>query len=112
MQQGFMAEKSLGYAQAAAGAIDASTLISSLTFGSAAAAGIPPGTVLLLITPAAQAIRWRDDGTAPTTAVGYPLAVGSELRYTGNNLAALRVIAQTAGAVLNVVAYAANANPL
>lgn len=105
MQAGYVADKSLGYAQTAAGAIDASTLVSSLTFGSAGAAGIPAGTQLLLIQPAAQAIRWRDDGTAPTVAVGYPLAVGAELRYTGSNLANLRVIAQTAGAILNVVAY-------
>ena len=106
MQQGYMAENPLGYAQS--GAVDSSTLISSLTFGSAAGAGIPAGTALLLITPQTQAIRWRDDGTAPSATVGYPLAVGAELRYTGNGLAALRVISQTAGAVVNCVAYAAS----
>lgn len=100
--QNQVADKPLGYAQAAAGAVDSSTLVSTLSFNGVA--GIPLGTQLLLITPEAQAIRWRDDGTAPTATVGYPLAAGSELRYTGNP-ANLRVISQTAGAILNVVAY-------
>lgn len=94
----------LGYAQSVA--VDASTLISSLIFGAAAAAGIPNGTLLLIIQPQVQAIRWRDDGVAPTATVGYPLAVGGELRYTGNGRNQLRVISQTAGAIVNVVAYA------
>ena len=64
MDSNFLAERALGYAQS--GAVDASTLISSLTFGSAAGAGIPNGTSLLLINPQTQAIRWRDDGVAPT----------------------------------------------
>lgn len=107
MQAGYMADKSLGYAQSAA--VDASTLISSLTFGSNAGAGIPTGTTTLLIQPQTQAIRWRDDGIAPTATIGYPLAVGAELRYTGQNLAALRVISQTAGAIINVVAFGTGA---
>jgi hypothetical protein len=106
-QSGYWADKPRGYAQAAAGAIDAATFISSLTFtppGENAQAGIPKGTQLLLISPGAQAIRWRDDGIAPTSTVGYPLAAGAELRYTGA-IASLQVISQVAGAVLNVVAY-------
>ncbi len=105
-QSAYWADKPLGYAQSAA--VDASTLISALTFSTpgiaSPAAGIPPGTQLILIQPQTQAIRWRDDGVAPTAAVGYPLAVGAELRYTGAH-AALRVISQTAGAIVNVVAY-------
>jgi len=103
MQTAFLAETTLGYAQSAA--VDASTLISSLTFQGQAVAGIPAGTVLLLLMPQTQAIRWRDDGTAPSATVGYPLAVGTELRYTGTNMGALRVISQVAGAIVNVIAY-------
>lgn len=106
MQNNFVAERPLGYAQSAA--VDASTLISSLTFtppGGAAAAGIPVGTLLLLIQPQTQAIRWRDDGGVPTATVGYPLAVGAELRYTGSGIPSLRVISQVAGAIVNVLAY-------
>lgn len=98
--QSTVADKDLGYVQAAAGAINASTLVSSLFPGGV----IPPGTELLLITPEAQSIRWRSDGTAPTATVGYPLAVGAELRYTMAQFPALRVISQTAGAILNVYA--------
>lgn len=103
MQAGYVADKSLGYAQS--GVVDASTLINSLTFGTGATAGIPSGTHTILITPQAQAIRWRDDGGVPTAAVGYPVAVGAELRYTGSNLANLRVIGQAASAIVNCVAY-------
>lgn len=103
MQAGYVADKPLGYAQSAA--VDASTLISSLVFGTGAVAGIPNGTQILLITPQAQAIRWRDDGGVPTAAVGYPLAVGAELRYTATGLTQLRVISQVAGAIVNCVAY-------
>ena len=102
MQANFMAETALGYAQS--GAVDASTLISSLTFG-ALPAGIPSATALILITPQTQAVRWRDDGIAPTATVGYPIPVGAELRYTGKALANLRVISQVAGAIVNCVAY-------
>lgn len=99
--------KCLGYAQS--GAVDASTLISSLTFATPgkipAAAGIPAGTQLLIIQPQTQAARWRDDSTAPTAAVGYPLAVGAELRYDANGFASLAFISQVAGCILNVLAY-------
>ena len=103
MQAGFIAERALGYAQS--GAVDASTLISSLTFGSNPV-GIPNGTALIIISPQTQAIRWRDDGTAPSATVGYPLPVGAELRYTAREFANLRVISQVAGAIVNCVAYA------
>lgn len=103
--QSTVADRDLGYAQFAAGGIDASTLVSTATFGSAAAAGIPQSTELIIMTPAVQAIRWRSDGIAPTAAVGYPLAVGAEVRLTISQFAQLRVIAQVAGAILNVYAF-------
>lgn len=96
------ADLDLGYAQFTC---DTSTLVSSATFGNAAAAGIPPGTKLLLIQPQTQAIRVRSDGIAPTAAIGYPVAVGTEMRFTAGQFASLRVISQTAGAVVNVWAF-------
>ena len=48
-----------------------------------------------------QAVRWRDDGVAPTATVGYPLAVGAELKYDGD-LRRLRFIEQVATATINV----------
>lgn len=102
MQVGYVAESALGYFQSAAAGFDAATLLTSIT---GLTAGITKGAVLLLIVPEAQAVRWRDDGTAPTTAIGQPLAVGAELRYTAHNLANLRFISQSAGALLNVTVY-------
>lgn len=98
--QSAVADKDLGYVQIAAGGADAAVLVSSVFPGGV----IPLGTEVLLITPEAQAIRWRSDGTAPTATVGYPLAVGAELRYTIAQLPQLRIIAQTAGAIVNIYA--------
>lgn len=98
MQAAYVMDRSLGYVQSSA--VDAATTIASLFPGGV----IPSGTQLLLVQPQTQAIRWRDDGTAPTASIGYPLAVGAELRYTGQT-AKLQVISQTAGAIVNVVAY-------
>jgi hypothetical protein len=83
-----------GYQQFAAGSL---ATAQPLTF--------PAGCSVALIIPEAQAVRWRDDGTDPTAAVGQPLAVGAELRYDSCSISAFRVIAQTAGAILNVVYY-------
>lgn len=94
MVPGFVAEKALGYQQIAAGGLAGSTALI-----------IPAGTQLIKITVEAQAVRWRDDGTAPTAAIGYPLPVGQELIYTAAAMPQLRFIQQTAGAVLNAVYY-------
>lgn len=66
---------------------------------------IPNGTRFAIIQCEAQAVRWRDDGTAPTATVGYPLSTGQELTYTAQNMAALRFIEQTASAKLNIVYF-------
>jgi len=73
----------------------------------AAATGltVPEGATIALIVPEAQAVRWRDDGAAPTASAGQPLAAGAELYYDVN-LGAIAFIEQTAGAKLNVTYYA------
>lgn len=98
--QSFLADKDLGYVQATAGTVDAQVLVSSFFPGGL----IPFGTETLLLLPEAQAIRWRSDGTNPTATVGYPLAVGAELRYTMAQIPKLRIIAQAAGAIVNIYA--------
>ena len=97
MNSNFVAKKALGHAQLTS--IDASTLLSSVT------GGIPVGTTIALITPQSQAVRWRDDGTAPTATVGYPLAISSELVYTSQSMGNLRFISQVAGAAINIAFY-------
>ena len=92
-----MSYKALGYTQVTG--LSASTGLS-----------IPAGTTLILVTPETQAVRWRDDGTAPTGSVGYPLPVGAELRYIAEQMAALRFIEQLPSAKLNVVFYSGKAS--
>lgn len=59
---------------------------------------------LAVITAEAQAVRYRDDGTAPTASVGMPMAVGVTLEYQGT-LSKIQFIEQTVGAKLNVSYY-------
>lgn len=99
MQTTFTGERSLGHFQSAA--VDAATTLVSIVGAPIAAKGI----VLAIVQPQTQAVRWRDDGVAPTAAIGYPLAVGAELRYTGVNIQNLQFISQAAGAILNIVVY-------
>lgn len=60
---------------------------------------------IAIITPEAQAVRWRDDGVAPTATVGMPLAVGVTLQYDGD-ITKIKFIDQVAGAKLNITYYA------
>lgn len=66
--------------------------------------GISSTPTVAFITPETQAVRWRDDGVAPTAAVGMPLAVGATLVYDGD-LTKIRFIQQAATATLNVSYY-------
>lgn len=99
MQAGFQAYKALGYQQAAAGTFDTAKTLAT------AGITIPPGAALVYIKCEAQAVRMRDDGTAPTTTVGYPLAVGTDFVYTAAQLPQLQIISQVIGAVLNFWFY-------
>lgn len=67
---------------------------------------IPPGTALALVTNSTAPVRFRDDGTDPTSSVGYPMAIGEE-RIIAGPTDALKFIQQSAGAVLDVLYYGA-----
>lgn len=75
------------------------------SLSSATALTVPAGTAVVVMKPAAQAVRFRDDGTNPTGSVGYPLAVGSEFVYEGGSPGAIRVIESAASATLDVLYY-------
>ena len=60
---------------------------------------------LALITAESQAVRWRDDNTAPTASVGMPIYVGASLSYDGD-LNRIRFIQEAASAKLNISYYA------
>jgi len=57
-----------------------------------------------LIQATDQNVRWRDDGTDPTAAIGMQLAAGNDFWYTGD-LSAITFIEETASAKLNVSYY-------
>ena len=74
------------------------------SLAAAAALTVPTGARLAVIVAETQAVRWRDDGTDPTSSVGMPLATGVQFTYPGD-LAAIKFIEQTASAKLNVSYY-------
>lgn len=71
----------------------------SLTSG-----GIPRGATLAVISTEGAAIRYRDDGQAPTTSVGMPLAVGQAFTYQ-STLSKLMLIQQASSAVVDIAFY-------
>ena len=91
---------SLGYQQ-----ITSLSSAQSLTVPTRDKLGNYQMATIALITPETQGVRWRDDGTAPTSTVGMPLAAGVTLQYDGD-LSKIQFIEQTAGAKLNISYYA------
>ena len=74
------------------------------SLSSAAGLTVPANTKCALIQAESQSIRWRDDGTNPTTSVGMVLSAGESLFFTGS-LSAFKAIETTASAKLNVSYY-------
>lgn len=67
---------------------------------------VPSGATRAFIVVEGRAVRWRDDGTDPTPAIGMFLGVGEELDYNFvTTLTAIKFIEETAGAVLNISYY-------
>lgn len=90
----------LGYQQ-----ITSLSSAASLTVPQTDLNGLACKPSLAIITAETQAVRWRDDDTAPTASVGMPLAAGATLQYDGD-LTKIRFIEQTASAKLNISYYA------
>ena len=86
--------KSLGYQQ-----------VTSLS--SAASLTVPAGAGLALLQVTGQNVRWRDDGTDPTTTVGMVLTSGGDPFPYSGDLSKIKFIEVTASAVLNVTYFAA-----
>ena len=64
-----------------------------------------PNPSLVVIKAEAQAVRYRDDGTAPTASVGMPVAVADAPIYYEGSIPSLQFIAQTAGGVVDLLYY-------
>lgn len=93
-----LGNKPLAYAQLS---------VTSATSLAAASGGVatPAGTTRVQLSVEGNGIRYRDDGTNPTSSVGMPVAAGGSVDYDGD-LSALRVVSQTGTATVNVVYYA------
>lgn len=66
----------------------------------------PAAANYALLLPETNGIRWRDDGTDPTAAIGMPISAGQSFVYDGD-VSKLRVISQTGTATLNIAYFAA-----
>lgn len=66
---------------------------------------VPARCTKALITVEGQPVRWRDDGTAPTAAVGQPIAAGGVLEYEGIPSAVRVIRSGAADATLDVAYY-------
>ena len=64
----------------------------------------PTGATIAEICVEGQAIRYRDDGTAPTASVGIPVPASSCFQYAVG-LSGIQFIGQTSGATLDVSYY-------
>lgn len=100
--------ESRGYFPISATSSTAIALSASITAASAASATRPIPNYALIIAET-QAIRWRDDGTAPTAAIsgGMPLAVGTPMEYDGE-INKFQFISQAGTATVNVTLYNAS----
>lgn len=96
MQAGYKNPVDLGYYQVTSGLNTAKTLATII------GAAIPAGTQFVLIQPEVKAVRVRSDGTAPTAAIGYPLAIGQEMTFDASQIPELKIIEQAASATLNI----------
>lgn len=67
-------------------------------------ANIPAKSQFAVIQCESKDVRWRDDGTDPTTTVGMVLTAGSTLIYTAN-FSNIKFIEVASGAKLNISYY-------
>jgi hypothetical protein len=72
---------------------------------STALPSVPDGATRAVFQAESQVLRYRDDGTAPTSTTGMRALVGELYVYEGN-LSALRFIEEASGGALNVSYYA------
>jgi len=76
------------------------------SFASASALpAIPPKARIALIQAEGDSLRWRDDGTNPTTSVGMILATGETFLYIGD-LSRIKIVESSTNSTVNVSYYA------
>jgi len=80
--------------------------ISAATLAAATKLTVPPGANFAIIRVEASSVRWRDDGTAPTTSAGMLLnsTDATPLEYSGT-LSAIEFIAVSGSPILDIAYY-------
>lgn len=76
------------------------TLLSTST-----ALTVPTGATQVLVKVSGAVVRYRDDGTAPTASVGFPVDPGSVISYRVSPLSAVRFIQAAPTATLDILYY-------
>lgn len=77
-----------------------------ITLSGATLLTVPAGAKLALISVSTAAARYRDDGTAPTATVGFPLPITTTTPFVySGNLATVQFIAQTGSPILDICYY-------
>lgn len=77
------------------------------SLATAAALDVPDGAQRALMVAQLQNVRWRDDGTNPTTTVGMVILITADIPFEfKGDLAAFRVIEVAGSAKLDVSYYA------
>jgi hypothetical protein len=89
----------MGYQQ-----ITSLSAAANLTVPTQTADGSKQQPTFALIVCEGAPVRWRDDGTAPTSSVGMPLAIGVPLQYDGD-LTRIKFIQQSATGIINISYY-------
>jgi len=71
---------------------------------SSACANYPSNSNAIVVVVETAAVRWRDDGTAPTSSVGMFLDIGSTLTYMGD-ISKVQFVAVSGSPVIDVSFY-------
>jgi hypothetical protein len=83
--------------------------ISAATLATATPLTIPAGATVALVSVDTAAVRWRDDGTAPTAAIGTQLigtaTTTAERAFGGASMVAVKFILVSGSPVLNISYY-------
>jgi hypothetical protein len=81
------------------------TPLASATKLSSCSGGIPARANLAALRAEGATVRWRDDGTAPTSAIGQPILVGDRPLIYSGTLSSLQFIAASGSPTLDVSFY-------
>lgn len=78
---------------------------STATLLSSVSGGIPAGATLASLSVELNAVRYRDDGTAPTAGIGTPLSVATMAWPYTASLGSIQFIPETGSATVDVCFY-------